>query len=217
MALYNLAFFAGIRASGVALGTALALGSGPLWAGALQLSWTRSMPRPAWWWAVSLATGGLFIAALGNDASSAQLPVFGFVLCLVSGLSYAIYALTTKQIVAVASAASTTAIVFTLAAIFATPMAWFLADLPSMALTDFGPLLWLGIMATGVAYLLFSNGLRYISSATGVALALAEPVAAVLLAIAIVGERPTWLSLTGMLIVFIGLVFLVRSELNSSS
>src|SRR3546814_1367017 len=32
MAIYNLAFFAGVKATGVAVGTALALGSGPIWA-----------------------------------------------------------------------------------------------------------------------------------------------------------------------------------------
>ena len=36
MAIYNLSFFAGIKASGVALGTALAIGSGPIWAGLMQ-------------------------------------------------------------------------------------------------------------------------------------------------------------------------------------
>ena len=213
MAIYNLAFFAGVRASGVALGTALALGSGPLWAGLFQVLWYRHMPRPAWWLAVTIATSGLFIATLGNDESSSQLPLSGIALCLASGLSYAVYAITTKQIVAVAPAATTTAVVFTLAAVFATPMALLLADLPRLGWSDISPLLWLGVIATGVAYLLFSNGLRHISSATGVALALAEPVAAVVLAIVIVGERPTLLSLAGMLIVFTGLIVLVKSEL----
>ena len=55
-------------------------------------------------------------------------------------------------------------------------------------------------------------GLRYISSATGVALALAEPIAAVLLAIIIVGEQPSSLSLLGMVIVFAGLCLILRTE-----
>ncbi|MDC0435296.1 DMT family transporter, partial [bacterium] len=33
---YNLAFFAGVRSTSVAIGTAIALGSGPVWAGILQ-------------------------------------------------------------------------------------------------------------------------------------------------------------------------------------
>lgn len=56
MSVYNLAFFAGVKASGVAVGTAVALGSGPLWAGLLQALISRRAPRwaggrePVWPW-----------------------------------------------------------------------------------------------------------------------------------------------------------------------
>ena len=41
MAAYNLSFFAGVKLTGVGLGTAIALGSGPLWAGLLQAVFQR--------------------------------------------------------------------------------------------------------------------------------------------------------------------------------
>ena len=217
MATYNLAFFAGIRTSGVAIGTAIALGSGPVWAGVLQAIWARQLPGKSWYLAVIIAVTGLTLASLNASASARPLALSGLGLCLISGLAYALYALITKRIVAVSSAATTTAIVFTGAAIVATPAAWLLAGTPLIVLSDLAPLLWLGIVATGLAYLLFSSGLQYISSATGVALALAEPIAAVFLAIVVVGERPTPAALWGILLVFVGLCLIVRSELHVST
>jgi DME family drug/metabolite transporter len=55
MAAYNLAFFAGVRATGVAVGTAVALGSGPIWAGLLQ---ALGGQRPPLRWWVGTAGGG---------------------------------------------------------------------------------------------------------------------------------------------------------------
>ena len=46
----------------------------------------------------------------------------------------------------------------------------------------------LGLVATGLSYLLFSSALRFISGATGVALALAEPLTAFTLAVLVLGE-----------------------------
>ena len=217
MATYNLTFFAGIRVSGVAIGTAVALGSGPVWAGFLQALWTRQLPEKRWWLAMLIAVAGLTLAALNASDATTPLPISGIGLCLLSGLAYALYALVTKSIVTVSSATTTTAIVFMSAAFIATPAAWLLAGTPTIASPDLVPLLWLGIVATGLAYLLFSSGLQYISSATGVALALAEPIAAVFLAIIVVGEQPTGLAFTGLLFVFIGLCLIVRAELSAST
>ncbi|MFK7858066.1 MAG: DMT family transporter [Granulosicoccus sp.] len=217
MASYNLAFFAGVRTTSVAIGTAVALGSGPVWAGIIQAIWNRQLPDKAWWFAVIIAVTGLLIATLGSSSSFTDTPLSGIALCLLSGLSYAVYALITKQLVTTASASLTTAMVFTGAAAMALPAAFLLAGSPDFHPTDFAVMLWLGVVATGVAYLLFSIGLRYVSSKTGVALALAEPIAAVILAIVIVGERPTTLSLTGLSIVFLGLCLIIRTELKQAA
>lgn len=215
MAIYNLAFFAGVRATSVAIGTAIALGSGPLWAGCLQALISRQLPSCKWWISVAISISGLILATTSNE-QTVNLTLGGISLCLLSGSAYAIYALTTKQIVAQAPPGVTTAAVFSAAAVLAVPVAWLLVGTPQFKPSDIGAMLWLGIFATGIAYLLFSSGLRFVSSATGVALALAEPVVAVLFAIAIVGERPGTIALLGMGIMMIGLGLLIRSELRTS-
>ncbi len=213
MATYNLAFFAGVRATSVALGTALALGSGPVWAGFLQIVITRQRPSGMWWLALSICVSGLTLTTLGSQGG-VNLPKAGVALCLLSGLSYAVYALATKHIVATTSPGLATASVFTLAALIALPAAALLAGKPLVSTSDIAVVLWLGVVATGIAYLLFSAGLRWVSSATGVALALAEPIAAVILAVLIVGERPAPISFMGLMLMFAGLSVLVRSEIS---
>ena len=216
IAVYNLAFFAGVRATSVAIGTAIALGSGPVWAGILQTVVSRQIPPCNWWISIAIAVLGLVIATTGST-QTLHFSLSGFGLCLLSGIAYAIYALTTKQIVVSASPGVTTAAVFTLAAVVAIPCAWLLAGTANVKMADVSVMLWLGVFATGIAYLLFSTGLQFVASATGVALALAEPIAAVFFAITIVGEQPGTTSLMGIGVMLAGLGWLIYTELAVSS
>ena len=72
--------------------------------------------------------------------------------------------------------------------------------------------IYLGMVATGLAYLLFSVGLRGMSAATGVALSKAEPITAFALSLLVVGERPAWWSVIGLLGVIGGLWLVVQAE-----
>lgn len=214
MTAYNLAFFAGVRASGVAVGTAIALGSGPVWAGLLQALVSRSAPSGLWWAGTALAVGGgaLMIAGAGG---AQPLSAAGIALCLTAGLSYAVYALVNKAMVAQAEPGAVTGAIFALAALLALPIAAALAGTPVLAARDLAIVAWLGVMSTGVAYLLFAHALRHISGATAVALALGEPVTAFVLALAIVGERPQAAAYAGLAAVLAGLGLVIRAELRS--
>jgi DME family drug/metabolite transporter len=70
-----------------------------------------------------------------------------------------------------------------------------------------------GCFATGAAYLLFSHALHHVSAATGVTLALAEPVVAFVLALVVVGERPGAAAFAGLVLVVLGVAVVVRAEL----
>ena len=212
MCVYNLAFFTGIRLSGVGIGTAITIGSGPVWAGILQAVWMKQLPVRSWWLAVGTAVSGLLIATLGSLTKATSISLTGIILCLLGGLSYAVYALTMKRLVASAAPSIVTALVFSSAALVAMPAAYALTGPPIVSGSDIMVLLWLGIAATAVAYLLFSAGLQHVNGATAVALALAEPVTAVMLAMFIVGETYTPLALSGLVIVVVGLFLIVRSD-----
>lgn len=215
MGAYNLAFFAGVRAAGVAVGTAVALGSGPLWAGLLEATLARRRLRPLWWTGTALAVAGGMVMVAGNAAGPVS--AAGLLLCLTAGLAYAAYALLNKSLVTRAPPSVVTGAVFATAALLALAPAWGWAGTPTLGGTDLAVVVWLGVASTGVAYLLFSHGLRHVSGATAVALALFEPVTAFALAVVVVGERPGVWALAGLVAVLAGLAVVVRSELAGRS
>jgi DME family drug/metabolite transporter len=216
MAAYNLAFFAGVRASGVAVGTAVALGSGPIWAGLLQ-ALRGQQPDARWWLGTVLAVaGGVAMVASSSGQAGQPFTATGLMLCLLAGLSYAVYALVNAKLVAQTTPSLVTGAVFTLAALIAAPAAALAAGPVTLTARDLAIAAWLGVVATGIAYLLFSHALRHVSGATGVTLALAEPVTAFVLAIAVVGERPGWAAAGGGLLVLAGLGVVVWAELRAS-
>jgi DME family drug/metabolite transporter len=71
---------------------------------------------------------------------------------------------------------------------------------------------YLGLIATGIAFLLFSHALRYVGAATCVTLSLAEPMTAFVLAIFVVGERPHTVAFGGLALVITGLLLVVWLE-----
>ena len=216
MAAYNLAFFAGVKATGVAVGTAVALGSGPIWAGLLQALGGQRLPG-RWWLGTGLAVAGGIVMVGAGSPGGQPLSGLGIGLCLLAGLAYAGYALVNARLVAAAAPAPVTAAVFGVATLIALPAAAAVAGTPQGAPRDGLVVLWLGVVATGVAYLLFSHALRHIAAATAVTLALAEPVTAFVLAVLVVGERPGWAAAGGGLLVLAGLLIVVVAELRSAA
>lgn len=213
MAVYNMAFFAGLQRTGIGLGTAVALGSSPIWAGLLQALWQRKWPRGLWWLGTLIGVLGGFVMALGTAASMAVSPS-GLALCLLSGLAYGAYAVMSQPLVMQSGVTRVNAWVFGVAALMALPCAAALGEWPQTDARAWAVVTYLGLVATGVAYLLFSSGLRTVSAATSVALTKFEPITAFVLSIVVVGETPSWLSAAGLALVLLGLWLVVHSEMR---
>lgn len=213
MAAYNLSFFAGVRASSVAVGTAIALGSGPIWAGLLQLLVNRRSPAGAWWSGTLLAVAGGSLMVVGS-AGKLGISAAGVGLCLVSGLSYAAYTLITKRMVSDTPAAIVTLCIFSCATAVALPLALAVSDWPQTSWSGWAVVVYLGVAATGVAYLLFTHALQRISATTAVSMCLVEPLTAFVLAIVVIGERPPAAAFGGLVLVMLGLGMVVRAELR---
>lgn len=210
---YSVFFYEGVTLTGVAVGTAVAIGSGPIWAGLMQALVLRA-PLSALWWAgtlVSVAGGAAMVMARGG----ATLSWSGLALCLLAGLSYAGYALINKRLVTHMSPRVVNFYVFTGAACMAVPIALVQSGLPQWSLAAVLVVVYLGVVVSGLAHMLFSIGLRSISGPTGVTLSLIEPVAAFVLAVWVVGERQPLQSWLGLLAVLAGLMLVIGAEMRS--
>lgn len=210
---YSVFFYAGIQLAGVGVGTAVAIGSSPIWAGLLQALVLRA-PLSRLWWAGTLVSVAGGIAMVLGEGGGAPISWPGLVMCLLAGLSYAGYALINKRLVGQMAPKVVNLYVFTGAALFALPVAWLYAGVPHWTLSAVLVVVYLGAVVSGIAHLLFSVGLRHISGPTGVTLSLVEPVAAFLLAVWIVGEHQPLVAWLGLLAVLAGLMVVVGAEMR---
>lgn len=214
MAAYNLLFFAAVARAGVGLGTAVTIGSAPLWVAAYEGLVLRRAPGPRKAFGQALAIAGAAVLVLSGAQSGVS--ALGLLLAAAAGLSYAGYALASSAMAAKAPAATIAASTFTLAALMTAPV---FALLPwHWALTGTAPatLLALGVGSTGLAYALYTWGLKSVPASTAVTLALAEPLTAWALALLVVGESVTPLKLTGAALLMAGL-YVVTSNTRSQS
>ncbi len=210
---YSVFFYEGIQLAGVGAGTAVAIGSGPIWAGLLQALVLRAPLSLLWWLGTAVSVAGGVAMVMGRGGGGhASWP--GLAMCLLAGLSYAGYALINKQLVSRMAPKVVNFYVFTGAAVLAAPVAWFQAGVPQWTLPAFLVVVYLGVVVSGIAHLLFSIGLRHISGPTGVALSLIEPVAAFVLAVWVVGESQRWVAWAGLAAVLLGLWVVVRAEVR---
>ncbi|GAB2677388.1 DMT family transporter [Thalassiella azotivora] len=193
VAAYQPTFFVGVRANGVAVGTLVALGSAPVLTGLLEWSLTRRAPGRRWVAATTLAAAGVAVlsgALAGPSAAAASTTdPWGLLASVGAGASYAVYTLASKGLLDAGWSVETTmGAAFGAAGALVLPVLPFL-DLgwvvtPSGAVTA----LYLGVVPTALAYLLFARGLRHLRASEVSTLTLAEPLTAAALGIGLLGE-----------------------------
>lgn len=208
VASYQLTFFKAVAVTGVAVGTMVAIGSGPLFAGLFSLLFHAERPDRRWLIATTLAVAGLLVLFIPAPGSVTEVKTAGVLLALAAGASYAGYAMAIKQLLPGNSSDAVIAVVFTLGGILLVPFL-FGSDL-GWSVTQGGVvvILHLGLVATALAYLLFARGLRSVPSVHAVTLSLAEPLTAAALGILILRESVTATAAIGMSLVLAGLVVL---------
>jgi DME family drug/metabolite transporter len=207
VASYQLAFFAAVADTGVAVGTIVALGSAPTLAGLLEWRLDRRRPEPRWAVATALACAGVALLALAGGEASVSAP--GIALAVVAGGSYAVYTLAAKRLMnrghgpeAVMAVAFGLGAVLLLPALLLSSPGWLL-HVDGLALA-----LFLGVVPTSLAYVLFARGLRRLSASETATLTLAEPLTAGVLGAVVLAEPMTGTSAAGAGLVLAGLLAL---------
>lgn len=207
VAAYQLSFFAAVADTGVAIGTVVALGSAPAFAGLLGRTLDGSPLTRRWAGATALATAGVLLLVAGGAAATVS--AGGAMLALGAGASYALYTVLSKRMLALGHRPEAVmARGFGLGALALLPVLA-LSDLSWLAAPDGVALaLYLGAVPTALAYVLFARGLRRLSAGETATLTLAEPLTASILGAAVLAERPGALALAGALLVLLGLAAL---------
>jgi DME family drug/metabolite transporter len=207
IAAYQLCFFAAVSLTGVAVGTIVAIGSAPILAGLLSWLVDRERPQRRWIMATLLAVAGctLLIASGGTLNVNAG----GVLLALGAGAAYAVYAHSSKALLAEHTPDFVTAVLFSLGAVFLLPIL-FISDLSWLS-TGRGLMvaLHLGLVATALAYILFTRGLQRVPVSSAVTLSLAEPLMAALLGIFLLKEQLAFPGLIGISLLLTGLFYLL--------
>jgi DME family drug/metabolite transporter len=208
IALYQVTFFAAVSDTGVAVGTIVALGSAPALAGLLERVVLRR-PLPAYWAAATgLACAGVVLLTL-RGAGAGAVSLSGIALAGGAGAAYATYTLSSKHLLDAGHAPERVmGAAFALAGVALLPVllvaggGW-LGRADGLALA-----LYLGVVPTALAYLLFARGLRRLAAAETATLTLAEPLTAALLAALVLGERLGPSRVAGATLILAGLLLL---------
>ena len=212
VATYQLSFFAAVHDTGVAVGTIVALGSAPALAGGIEWAVERRAPTRAWAMATALACAGVAMLALAGSDADISLPGVGLALC--AGTSYAGYTLAAKRMLTREHSPETVmAGAFGLGAVLLLPV---LALSGGGLATPEGTALFvfLGVIPTALAYVLFARGLKRLSPAETATLTLAEPLTAALLGVIVLSERMSAPAALGGALILGGLVVLAAPDVR---
>jgi DME family drug/metabolite transporter len=212
VAIYPLAFYSSMHLAGVAVGSVVSLASAPLASGLLErIVDARALSR---WWMLAATLGVigsvmLCVAKLDDHTASAGGTIWGILLGLVAGATYAVYSWVAHRLMneGVSRAASMGS-VFGVGGLLLVPVlivtgAPLVASPQSFAVASY-----MALVPMFLGYLLFGIGLARVSASTATTITIAEPAVATVLAVVIVGERLSALGWAGLGVIAIVLVLL---------
>jgi DME family drug/metabolite transporter len=207
MAIFQVCFFSAMEHSGVAVGTMLTIGSGPVIAAVID-SLLGRRPSGRVLTALVAALVGLAMLVLGSPPEGdSSFSVVGVFFAVGAGASYALYTLLCKRLLDDGwSGTWTMAWSFVVAAVlgvaFVVPSSLDWLGTPSGPVT----VAYLGLATISVAYLLYARSLSRLTGSTVVTLTLVEPVTATVLGALVLGEDIRPVSWLGAAVVLAALV-----------
>ncbi|MFG1607840.1 DMT family transporter [Actinoplanes sp. NPDC049265] len=216
---HQVSFLKAVSLTGAALGTVVAVATVPLFTGIAARRLDREKLGRSWLAGSVIATAGC--AALLLPGAGPRVDVAGIGFGVLAGLIFAAYTVVSKRLAtAVPDVTVSTGVTMLIGATALIPA--ILTDTANLGdARTVTVLAWLGVLATAT-YSLYFAGLKHITANLAGTLNLAEPLAAVLISTAVLGERLSgtdWLAgatvLSGVLIATI--TFTARSPAISTS
>ncbi|HEY2521279.1 MAG TPA: EamA family transporter [Streptosporangiaceae bacterium] len=226
LAVFQTTYFGAVQVTGLAVGTVVTLGAGPLLiAVGARLLLAERLPRGGVA-AMTAALGGLVTLVLGNPAGAVR--PLGVALALLSAAGYAQASLVARwagQAGRAGGAGSSgdadpvtvTTWAFGLGAVLLLPFALATGLLPHTLhpAETLGVLGYLAAVPTALAYPLYFTGAATVRAATASVIMLIEPVSAAALGVVLFGEPLTVATLGGGVLLLSAATFLALADLRS--
>ncbi|MEV4682846.1 DMT family transporter [Streptomyces kurssanovii] len=220
LTVFQSAYFAAVEATGLAVGTVVTLGAGPvLIAVGARLTMGERLGRGGIL-AVAGALAGLGVLVLGGEGAEVQ--PSGVALAVLSAAGYAAITLLTRWLGrdgGGGDSLSTTAWAFAIGSVGLLPMAIGEGLLPhtAEAARVLGLLVYVAAVPTALAYALYFAGAAVVRAATVSVIMLLEPVSAAVMAVTLLGERLTPATVAGTLLLLTAVAGLAAAEARGAA
>ena len=209
---YPLAFFPAVRHLGIALATAITLGSAPLFAGLIARFVERRPLTRRWLRCAPIAVAGTVLMVAG-DASARAVSTVGVVLALIPGLAYATVSTVAARLIGQGEASKDVyGTMFGTCAVWSVPVLLLCGAHGLGSVRGIAVVLYFGCVTNYLSYTMFGSALRYTTAATATTVTLTEGAVGTLLGVFAHGERlaaPAWAGL-GLLAVALVLLSLPK-------
>ena len=216
---YPLAFYTSMHLAGVTIGTVITIGSAPLLSAVIERVFDNKRLTGHWSMGAALGLLGTIMLCIakahGHAEPSADTfairSLFGVLLGLVAGATYALYSWTAHRLIkndiSSGAAMGTT---FGLGGLMLIPVLIVTGAPLIQSWTNAAVGVYMIFVPMGLGYILFGQGLARVAASTATTLSLIEPVVAALLAAVVVGEQMSPLGWAGAALIVSCLYVLVQ-------
>ena len=196
----QLLFFEAMARTGVAVGTLVAIGIGPLAAGLIDWLAYRQVPDGRWLAGMMLSLAG--VALLSGGA--AEVVWSGVALAVVAGCGIPCQGFAAQQLMRDRPLMTTMATVLTSGSILMLPVSLTSVDTTFSSTASTATVLYLGLVTVTLAHSLWGVGLKRLSLSVAVVVGLLEPAVAATLAMTVLSEPVTVGLVAGICLVIVG-------------
>lgn len=208
----QLSFFEATSRTGVAVGTLVAIGVGPLVAGLMDWMAYRQRPDRRWLAGVALALAGVVLLSGG----AAEVVWSGVAFGVLAGCGIPTIGLAAQQLMRDRPSLAAMTTIMTTGAILMMPVALGSLDTAFTSVASTSTVLYLGLVTVTLAHSLWGVGLKRISLSVAVVVGLLEPAVAATLAMTVLSEPVTAGLVAGICLVIAGVAVTSLSPVAES-
>ncbi len=217
LAAYQVCYFSAVPRTSVATTALLAICTAPLMVALLSRLFLKERLTRVMLLAMAagiIGTGFLVVRPNGGVARFTGDFAFGALLALAASLAYAVVAVLSKRLLQEMTPLAIVGLSFPLGAGLISPVAFFASSTPPGTTVQWALLLYLGMIPTALAYILYILGLRTTSATVSSIVTLLEPLTATTLGLLLFGERLGTLGFAGAALLLGALLLTIGSPLT---